>query len=81
MTEEQKSISVVLEVLAASHPIPRTRDWIATELRLAGRKTDAAALADDMECRGLIVSEPDGLGVRRYNITAAGLRALESQTP
>lgn len=76
MTEDQKSTAVVLELLSASRQVPRTRAWIADELRLAGRRTDTATLLDLMEERGLIFSDTDSLGLRRYSITPHGQAAL-----
>jgi hypothetical protein len=76
MTEDQKAISLVLEVLAASRQVPRTRAWIADELRLAGRRTDTPTLLEEMERRGLIFSDSDSLGIRRYLISDTGLQAL-----
>lgn len=76
MTEDQKATAVVLEVLSASRQVPRTRSWIADELRLAGRRTDTATLLEIMEQRGLIFSDTDSLGVRRYLITPTGQAAL-----
>lgn len=76
MTEDQKATAVVLEVLAASRTVPRTRAWIGDELRLAGRRTDTATLLEMMELRQLIFSDADSLGVRRYLITPLGESAL-----
>lgn len=76
MTEDQKSTAVVLELLAASRQVPRTRAWLADELRLAGRRTDTATLLEHMEARGLIFSDTDSLGLRRYLITPEGQSAL-----
>jgi hypothetical protein len=76
MTEDQKAISVVLEILAASRQVPRTRAWIGDELRLAGRRTDTATLLEHMEKCGLIFSDTDSLGLRRYLLTPSGLAAL-----
>ena len=77
MTEDQKAMGVVLEVLSASRRVPRTRDWINDELRLAGRRTDAASLLDEMQKRGLVFWDEDSLGVRRWLLTPEGLKALE----
>lgn len=76
MTEDQKAIAVVLEILAASRAVPRTRAWIGDELRLAGRRTDTATLLESMERSGLIFSDEDSLGQRRYLISPRGETAL-----
>lgn len=76
MTEDQKSTAVVLEILAASRTVPRTRAWIGDELRLAGRATDTATLLEEMERRALIFSDTDSLGLRRYLISPQGEAAL-----
>lgn len=79
MTEDQKAISVVLELLVASRQVPRTRQWIGDELRMAGRRTDVPTLLDLMERRGLVEATDDSLGVRRYRISPAGVAALLDQ--
>lgn len=77
MTEDQKAISVVLEVLAASKGVPRTRGWIGDELRMAGRRTDTSSLLDRMVRDGLVEREDDALGLARYTITREGKEALD----
>lgn len=76
MTEDQKAISLILELLAASRRIPRTLAWLETECRVAGRRCELPAILETMADAKLITSERDALKVRRYLITPAGLEAL-----
>ena len=77
MTEDQKAMGVILEVLAASRRVPRTWGWVAGELRLAGRRApDVPGLLERMEAAGLVAAAADDLGVRRWEVTARGLEAL-----
>lgn len=79
MTEDQKAKSTVLEILHASRGLPRTRQWIETELRLAGRRpSDLPCILDLMVVEDLIAKVTDRLGVTRYTITADGRDALDS---
>lgn len=76
MTEDQKAISLILELLANSRQIPRTLAWLETEVRLAGRRAELPAILENMADSKLLTSERDALKIRRYAITEAGLLAL-----
>jgi len=76
MTEDQKAISLILDLLQSSKRIPRTRQWIEQECFLAGRRCDLPTLLETMEERKLIESRKDALDIRRYTITPAGREAL-----
>ena len=76
MTEDQKSMSLILDVLAASKETPRAWGYLADELRLAGRTCgDVPALLDAMKTAGLVESIRDGLGIIRWKITREGMAA------
>jgi DNA-binding PadR family transcriptional regulator len=76
MTEDQKAISLILELLQSSKGIPRTLAWIQTEVRLAGRQAEVPAILETMQDAKLITSERDALKIRRYTLTPAGRDAL-----
>ena len=77
MTEDQKCISLILELLVASKGIPRTLPWLETEIRLAGRRTDIPSLLETMEEKDLLTSAKDALGIRRYTLTKNGRAAFD----
>ena len=76
MTEDQKTISLILDLLQASKGVPRTLVWIISEVRLAGRAADVPAIMDLMLDAKLAARQKDGLGIYRYTITPAGKEAL-----
>lgn len=78
MTEDQKAVSLILDLLKASQGVARTQEWIAQEMRLAGRRADIPALLEILLDGKLIATERDALRIRRYTITAAGKEALDS---
>ena len=78
MTEDQKDISLLLEVLEASRKVPRTAEWLAAELRLAGRGgRDIHGLLRAMAQRDLVFVDEDSLGIERWLISEVGRRALD----
>ena len=77
MTEDQKAISTVLDMLNASKGVPRTLSWIEAELRLAGRRAETPAIIDVMTDKKLVAVAKDALGIRRYSLTATGKDALD----
>lgn len=78
MTEDQKSISLILDLLHASKGVPRTYQWIETEVKLAGRRCELPAILETMVEKKFLATEKDALGVRRYTLTPAGRDALDS---
>ncbi len=78
MTEDQKAISLVLDLLHASKSIPRTFAWLETEVKLAGRRCELPAIIEQMTDAKLIASERDALRIRRYTLTPAGRDALDN---
>lgn len=78
MTEDQKAISLVLELLHSSKGIPRTFAWLETEVKLAGRRCELATILEQMTDAKLIASERDALRIRRYTLTPAGREALDN---
>jgi len=77
MTEDQKAVSLILDLLWASKKVPRTLQWIETEMRLAGRRCELPTLLEVLLDGGMIATERDGLGIRRYTITDKGKEALD----
>ena len=75
MTEDQKAISLILDLLNATR-VPRTFAWIETEVKLAGRRCEIPTILETMNASKLIESNKDTLGIRRYTITPAGREAL-----
>lgn len=78
MTQDQKALSMLLELLHASREVPRALFWLETEMKLSGYRNEVPALLDMMEERGLAKSSRDDLGVRRWTITSKGRSALEA---
>ncbi len=76
MTEDQKAISLILDLLNATRQVPRTLDWIQTEVKLAGRKVEVPAILETMVDAGFLETARDAMKIRRYTITAAGRAAL-----
>ena len=77
MTESQKIRSLLLDLLGVSCTVPRTLEWLQTEVRLAGyRYPDLRSELDTLESAGLAESAVDGLGVRRWAITTKGAESL-----
>ena len=76
MTDDQKAISLVLDLLSASKGVPRTLLWLDTEVRHAGRRCELPAILEQMTDAKLITSAKDALKIRRYTITPNGSRAL-----
>lgn len=76
MTEDQKAISLILDVLNASRQVPRTLEYIQTEVRLAGRRVEVPAILETMVDAGFVETERDSMKIRRYTITADGRAAL-----
>ncbi len=80
MTEDQKDKSLLLDLLAASHPLPRTPQWLADEMALAGRpRRDIHLLLRALVAAGLAAEHLDPLGVLRYTITPAGREAIDAR--
>lgn len=77
MTEDQKAISLILDLLHASKGIPRTLPWIEAEIKLAGRRVETPAILETMQDSKLIASAKDALGIRRYTLTPTGRQALD----
>lgn len=78
MTEDQKAISLILDLLHASKGVPRAYPYLETEMKLAGRRCELPSILDQMADAKLIASHKDALGIRRYTITPAGRDALDS---
>jgi hypothetical protein len=77
MTEDQKAMSLVLELLHAAKGVPVSATRLSNDAKYCGYRNDLAGVLDLMEERGLIARFADGLGVRRYLMTDAGKEAFD----
>ena len=75
MTEDQKAMSLILDLLNATR-VPRALPWIEDECKMAGRKCEVPTILETLTDKGYVQSDKDGLGRRRYHITRAGREAL-----
>lgn len=78
MTEDQKAISLILELLAAAKGVPVSGSRLAAEVKYCGFRNDIAGVLRRMGKDGLIEEAEDGIGILRYTITAAGKEALDA---
>lgn len=78
MTEDQKAISLILELLHAAKgvPVPRTR--LEADAKYCGYRMEIATILEIMEEKKLITRETDTIGIRRYTITTAGKDMLHA---
>lgn len=76
MTEDQKAVSLILDLLESSKKVPRTLQWIESEVRLSGRRCEVSTILEGMLDDKLVASAKDRLKIRRYTITDAGREAL-----
>ena len=78
MTEDQKAISLVLELLHSSRGIPRTYQWLENEVKFAGRRCELPTILAAMTDDHLIAADKDALRIIRYTLTPAGREALDN---
>lgn len=78
MTEDQKAMSLVLELLHAAKGVPVAATRLAADAKYCGFRNDLSGVFDLMEDRQLIERFPDPLGVRRYTMTPAGKEAFDA---
>jgi len=78
MTEDQKAMSLILELLHAAKGVPVAAARLASDAKYCGYRNDLTGVLDLMEERGLIDRFPDPLGVRRYVMTDAGKEAFDA---
>lgn len=77
MTEDQKAMSLLLELLHAAKGVPVASSRLAADAKYCGYRNDLTGIIDLMEERKLIERFPDALGVRRYVLTPAGKEAFD----
>lgn len=77
MTEDQKAMSLILELLHAAKGVPVAATRLAAEAKYCGHRNEISGVLDQMEERELIERFPDALGVRRYVLTPAGKEAFD----
>lgn len=78
MTEDQKAMSLILELLHASKGVPVPMSRLTADVKYCGYRNEISGVLDLMEDRKLIERFPDPLGVRRYVMTDAGKEAFDA---
>ena len=78
MTEDQKAMSLILELLTAARGIPVLLTRLAADVKYCGYRNEISGVLDLMEDRKLIARFPDPLGMRRYTLTPAGKDAFDA---
>jgi len=78
MTEDQKAMSFILELLHAAKGVPVPAVRLAADVKHCGYRNEISGVLDLMEDRGLIDRFPDPLGARRYVLTSAGKEAFDA---
>lgn len=77
MTEDQKAMSLILELLHAAKGVPVPASRLANDVKYCGFRNEISGILDMMEERDLIARFPDALGVRRYVLTDTGKEAFD----
>lgn len=77
MTEDQKAMSLILELLAAAKGVPVAYTRLEADAKYCGYRINLHGIIEAMAERKLVVRHKDGLGVLRYTITPAGKEALD----
>lgn len=77
MTEDQKAMSLILELLHAAKGLPVAKTRLESDVKYCGYRNEISGVLDLMEERQLIARFPDGLGVRRYTMTEKGKEAFD----
>ncbi len=78
MTEDQKAMSLILELLHAAKGVPVAATRLAQEVKLCGFRNEIHGVLRRMVKDGLIDEIEDGLGIVRYVMTPAGKEALDA---
>lgn len=78
MTEDQKAMSLILELLHAAKGVPVADTRLAQEVKLCGFRNEIHGVLRRMVKDGLIDSLEDGLGIVRYVMMPAGKEALDA---
>lgn len=78
MTEDQKAMSLILELLQAAKgvPVPETR--LAADVKYCGFRNEIHGVLRRMVKDGLLDESEDGLGIVRYRMTKAGKEAFDA---
>lgn len=79
MTEDQKAMSLILELLAAAKGVPVAYKRLEQDVKYCGYRMELHGILDELATRKLVKGKRDGLGVVRYTITPAGKEALDEQ--
>lgn len=77
MTEDQKAMSLILELLHAAKGVPVAMSRLSADVKYCGYRNEISGVVDLMEDRGLVARFPDSLGIRRYVLTEDGKEALD----
>lgn len=78
MTEDQKAMSLILELLHASKGVPVAESRLASEVRYCGFRNEIHGVLRRMVKDKLIAETEDGLGIVRYVMTPAGKEAFDA---
>jgi hypothetical protein len=77
MTEDQKAMSLILELLHAAKGVPVAETRLAADVRYCGFRNEIPGVLRRMVRDGLIEELEDGLGIVRYVMTPAGKEAFD----
>jgi DNA-binding HxlR family transcriptional regulator len=78
MTEDQKAMSLILELLHAAKGVPVADTRLAQEVRYCGFRNEISGILRRMVREELIEEMEDGLGIVRYVLTKAGKEAFDA---
>jgi hypothetical protein len=78
MTEDQRAMSFLLELLHSARGLPVTGERLAADLRACGYRNDISGILRRMKKDGLLEEQEDGIGILRYRLTKAGKEAFDS---
>lgn len=71
-------MSLILELLHAAKGVPVAVSRLRADVKYCGYRNEITGVLDLMEERELIERFPDGMGIRRYVMTAAGKEAFDA---
>jgi hypothetical protein len=78
MTEDQKAMSLILELLNAAKGVPVPDTKLAQEVKLCGFRNEISGVLRRMVKDKLIDEVEDRLGIVRYLMTPAGKEAFDA---
>jgi predicted transcriptional regulator len=78
MTEDQKAMSLILELLQAAKGVPLPDTRLIKEVKLCGFRNEITGILRRMVKDKLIAEDEDALGIMRYSMTPAGKEAFDA---